>query len=73
MEVVMLQRNILHALLLACLMCAFASRAEVVLQNGNNGYNGCQDSWILWGAIETLVMNAYMPERFDVYGDTCLT
>jgi hypothetical protein len=50
-----------------------ANAKDIVLQNGSNGYSGCIDSWILQGAIETIVMDAYMPERFDVYCDTCLT
>lgn len=63
-------------LIAACLVISaavqLAGAKDVVLQNGSNEYSGCVDSWILQGAIETIVMDAYMPERFDVYCDTCL-
>ena len=56
------------------LLCIGAvSAKEIVLQNGLNGYEGCVDTWILRYAKEGLIMDAYMPERFDVYADTCLS
>ncbi len=48
------------------------SADEIVLQNGLGEYTGCQDTWILQYAKEGLVMQEYMPDRFDVYSDTCL-
>lgn len=64
----------LKVLLLALILIPlFASAKEIVLQNGLNGYNGCQDTWILQYAKEGLVMQEYMPDRFDVYADTCLS
>ncbi len=53
-----------------CVLNTFAE--EIVLQNGLDGYDGCKDTWILRYAKEGLVMQEYMPERFDVYSDTCL-
>ena len=59
---------------IAILFCIGAvSAKEIVLQNGLNGYSGCQDTWILRYAKEGLIMDTYMPERFDVYADTCLS
>lgn len=56
------------------LLCIGAvSAKEIVLQNGLNGYGGCVDTWILRYAKEGLIMDTYMPGRFDVYADTCLS
>ena len=49
------------------------SAEEIVLQNGLNGYNGCEDTWILRYAKEGLIMQEYMPDRIEVYADTCLS
>lgn len=64
----------LKVLLLALILIPlFASAKEIVLQNGLDGYSGCQDTWILRYTKEGLVMQEYMPDRFDVYADTCLS
>jgi hypothetical protein len=54
-----------------CVLCTFAG--EIVLQNGLNGYSGCVDTWILRYAKEGLIMQEYMPDRIEVYADTCLS
>ncbi len=64
-------KKVLSILFLICI--GTVSAKEIVLQNGLNGYNGCQDTWILRYAKEGLVMQEYMPDRFDVYSDTCLS
>ena len=63
-------KKTLIVLFLICI--GTVSAKEIVLQNGLNGYEGCQDTWILRYAKEGLVMQEYMPDRFDVYSDTCL-
>lgn len=64
----------LKVLLLALILIPlFASAKEIVLQNGLNGYNGCEDTWILRYAKEGLIMQEYMPDRIEVYADTCLS
>ncbi len=62
----------LMSLVVCCLFTGILLANEVVLQNGLNGYEGCQDTWMLRYAKDGLVMQEYMPDRFDVYSDTCL-
>ncbi len=70
----MIIRKFLVITLFALSVCFLTTNAkEIVLQNGVDGYEGCQDSWILRYAKEGLVMQEYMPDRFDVYADTCLS
>ena len=64
-------KKLISMVFLLCIVAASAK--EIVLQNGLNGYDGCVDTWILRYAKEGLIMDTYMPERFDVYADTCLS
>ena len=63
---------VFKAFLLLCLISTVGFSKEIVLQNGLDGYQGCGDTWVLQYAKEGLVMQEYMPDRFDVYSDTCL-
>ncbi len=65
-------RIVLQLFVVLCALNSIVSAQKIVLQNGLGEYNGCQDTWILQYAKEGLVMQEYMPDRFDVYSDTCL-